>query len=130
MQPERPAPRVVKVTDTAKLLALEDTAAALGLVQRLPAQWLAESVVSGGRHYLWPGLWHRLSHRADISPHLRCELLLELRDQQKALSLLDIMPDDFAALPSVTSREELREVRQLMDSAVPVSELSENPRKN
>lgn len=30
MQPERPAPRVVKVTDTAKLLALEDTAAALG----------------------------------------------------------------------------------------------------
>ena len=40
------------------------------------------------------------------------------------------MPDDFAALPSVTSRDELREVRQLMDSAVPVSELSENPRKN
>jgi hypothetical protein len=130
MQPKRPVPRVVKVTDTAGLLALEDTAVALGLVQRLSAQWLAENVAPGGRHYLWPGLWHRLSHRADISPHLRCELLLELRDEQEALSLLDIMPHDFAALPSVTSRDELSQVRQLMDSAVLVSELSENPRKS
>jgi hypothetical protein len=127
MQPEQPLPHVVKVADTPGLLALADRAAALDLSQRLVAKWLAENLAPAGTHYLWPALWHSLSHRPEVSPHLRCELLLELRNEQHALSLLDIMPNDFEPLPSVASRAEASRVRQLMDSAGPFRERSETP---
>jgi hypothetical protein len=127
MQPEQYLPHVVKVTDTPGLLALEDKAAALDLSQRLVAEWLAERLAPAGKHYLWPALWHRLSHRPEVSPHLRCELLFELRNRQYALSLLDVMPQDFEPIPSVGSRSELIRVRQLMESATPVGEWSGRP---
>src|SRR5262249_27308515 len=51
--------------------------------ERLPApgeaasmpDWLAENVDPAGSHYLRAVLWHRLAHRPEVSPHLRCELL-------------------------------------------------------
>jgi hypothetical protein len=115
-------PRVLKAADTAALLALEDTAASLGLNQRLPPAWLHENVAPAGRHCLWPGIWHRLSHRPEVSPHLRCELLLQLRAGEQVLSLLDIMPADFAPLQEVTRRAEVVRVRRGMDSARSVGE--------
>lgn len=87
-----PVPRVVKAAGTAALPALEEKAARLGLSQRLPLEWLAENIAPAGRHYLWPGILHRLSHRPEVSPHLRCELLLQVRDGEQVLSLLDVMP--------------------------------------
>lgn len=69
-----------------------------GLSQRLLPAWLEENVAATGLHYLWPGLWHRLSHRPEVSLHLRCELLLQLRDGEQVRSLLDILPGDFEPL--------------------------------
>ncbi len=112
-----PVPRVVKAADTPALLALEDKAARLGLNQRLPSDWLAENIAQAGRHYLWPGIWHRFSHRLEVSPHLRCELLLQLLEGEQVLSLLDIMPADLESLASVTSRAEVVRVRRGMDAA-------------
>ena len=117
MAADPPVPLIVKTADTPALLALEDTAASLGLNQRLLPAWLDENVAPAGRHYLWPAIWHRLSHRPEISPHLRCELLLQLRDGEQVLSLLDIMPADLESLASVTSHAEVARVRQGMDSA-------------
>jgi hypothetical protein len=125
MAADPPVPRVVKAADTQALLALEDTAAILGLSQRLLPAWLEENVAATGLHYLWPGLWHRLSHRPEVSPHLRCELLLQLRDGEQVLSLLDIMPADFQPLVTVASRSEVLQVRHRMDSARSVREWTE-----
>lgn len=122
MAADPPVPRVVKNADTPTLMALEGKAASLGLNQRLVPGWLAENIAQAGRHYLWPGIWHRLSHRPEISPHLRCELLLQLRDGEQVLSLLDIVPADFEPLPTVISRAEVLRVRQAMDSSRSVRE--------
>jgi hypothetical protein len=125
MTADPPVPRVVKAADTQALLALEDAAANLGLSQRLLPAWLEENLAPAGLHYLWPGLWHRLSHRPEVSPHLRCELLLQLRGGEQVLSLLDIMPADFEPLLAVASRSEALRVRDKMDSARSVSEWTE-----
>jgi hypothetical protein len=74
-----PVPHEAKVPDSPALLRLEDTARRLELNQRLPGDWLDAHLDPGGTHYLRAGLWHRLSHRADIGPHLRCELLIQLQ---------------------------------------------------
>jgi hypothetical protein len=125
MPADPPVPRVVKVADTPALLALEHKAASLGLSQRLLPGWLAEHVAPAGRHFLWPALWHRLSHRPEISQHLRCELFLQLRDGEQVRSLLDVMPADFEPLLPVTSRAEALRVHQAMDSARSVREWDE-----
>jgi len=125
MAADPPVPRLVKAADTKALLALEDKAASLGLSQRLLPAWLGENVAPAARHYLWPGIWHRLSHRPEVSPHLRCELLLQLRGGEQVLSLLDIMPADFEPLLTVASRSEVLRVRHRMDLARSVREWTE-----
>ena len=125
MAADPPVPRVVKAADTQTLLALEDTAASLGLGQRVLLAWLDENVAPTGLHYLWPGFWHRLSHRPEVSPRLRCELLLHLRGGEQVRSLLDIMPADFEPLPTVASRSEVLRVHHRMDSARSVREWTE-----
>jgi hypothetical protein len=114
---------VTAVSDTAaSLLGLEEKAFRLGLSQRLLPDWLAENVDPSGSHYLRAVLWHRLSHRPELSPHLHCELLLQLRDGEQVLSLLDVMPQDFEALQSVSDRHLLLAVDRLMATARPVRE--------
>jgi hypothetical protein len=78
--------------------------------------------VPDGTHYLWPALWHSLSHRPDVPRHVRCELLITLRAGDRALSLLDVIPDGFTPLPRLTSREEGMQVRRLLDRAPSVRE--------
>jgi hypothetical protein len=113
---ERPRPQV-KAADSAALLGLEEKAFRLGLSQRLLPDWLAENIDPEGPHYLRAALWHRLSHRPEVSPHLRCELLLQLRDREQVLSLLDVLPQDFEALQPVSDRHLLLAVDRLMATA-------------
>jgi len=121
---ERPQPQV-KATDSPTLLGLEENAFGLGLSQRLLPDWLAENIDHSGSHYLRAALWHRLSHRPEVSPHLRCELLLQLRDGEQVLSLLDVMPQDFEVLQPVSDRHLLLAVHRLMATARPVREWDE-----
>lgn len=119
---EQPLPREVKVIDSASLFRLEERAGGLGLSQRLDPAWVQANAAPDGTHYLWPALWHSLSHRPDVPRHLRCELLITLRAGDRVLSLLDVIPDDFTPLPKVTSREEGMRVRRLLDRAPSVRE--------
>jgi hypothetical protein len=114
---EQPLPREVKVIDSASLFRLEERAGDLGLSQRLDPAWVRANAAPDGTHYLWPALWHSLSHRPDVPRHVRWELLITLRTGDRVLSLLDVIPDDFTPLPKVTSREEGMQVRQLLDRA-------------
>jgi hypothetical protein len=75
-----------------------------------------------GTHYLWPALWHNLSHRPEVPRHLRCELLITLHTGDRVMSLLDVLPDDFTPLSRVTSRGEGMQVSQLFDRAPSVRE--------
>src|SRR4051794_2584780 len=95
MPADSPLPRQVKVVDSSTLLGLERKAAVLRLSQRLLPAWLSSRLEPSGSHYLWPAIWHRLGHRPEISPHLRCELLLLLRDGEQVLGLLDVLLPDF-----------------------------------
>ncbi|MEV7653295.1 hypothetical protein AB0O39_03885 [Streptomyces anulatus] len=117
MDVERPLPREVKVIDSASLLRLEERAGDLGLSQRLDPTWVRANADPDGTHYLWPALWHTLSHRPDVPDHVRWELLITLRTGDRVVSLLDLLPDDFTPLPKVTSREEGMRVRRLLDQA-------------
>ncbi|MFF8966828.1 hypothetical protein ACF1BK_29215 [Streptomyces globisporus] len=119
---EPPLPREVKVIDSASLFRLEEQADDLGLSQRLDPAWVRASVAPDATHYLWPALWHTLSHRPDVPRHVRWELLITLHTGDRVLSLLDVIPDDFAPLPKVTSREEGMRVRRLLDQAPSVRE--------
>ncbi|MFD1829929.1 hypothetical protein ACFSJS_09655 [Streptomyces desertarenae] len=119
---DQPLPREVKVIDSASLFRLEERACGLGLSQRLDPAWVRANTASDGTHYLWPALWHSLSHRPDVPRHLRCELLIALRAGDHVLSLLDVIPDDFTPLPRVTSREEGMRVSRLLDRAPSVRE--------
>jgi hypothetical protein len=119
---EQPLPQEVKVIDSASLVRLEEQADDLGLSQRLDPAWVRANAVPDGTHYLWPALWHSLSHRPDVPRHVRCELLITLRAGDRALSLLDVIPDSFTPLPRVTSREEGMQVRRLLDRAPSVRE--------
>ncbi|MFD9409713.1 hypothetical protein ACFWBN_22230 [Streptomyces sp. NPDC059989] len=119
---DQPLPREVKVVDSASLFRLEERARDLGLSQRLDPAWVQANAAPDGTHYLWPALWHSLSHRPDVPRQLRCELLITLRAGDRVLSLLDVLPEDFTPLPRVTSREEGMQVRQLLDHAPSVRE--------
>ncbi|MDT0268676.1 hypothetical protein RM844_20530 [Streptomyces sp. DSM 44915] len=122
MHSDQPLPREVQVIGTASLVRLEERACALRLNQRWDPAWVRTHAAPDGAHYLWPALWHRLFHRPDIPRHLRCELLITLRAGDRVLSLLDVLPDDFAQLPKVTSRQELAQVRRLVEGALSVRE--------
>lgn len=122
MNSDRPVPRELKVLDTASLLRLEKRACELSLNQRLDPAWVEAHAASDGTHYLWPALWNSLFHRPDVPRQLRCELLIALRAGKHVMSLLDVLPDDFAPLPKVTSRDEGMQVSQLLNSSPTVRE--------
>ncbi|MFB7277219.1 hypothetical protein ACFCZV_08930 [Streptomyces hydrogenans] len=122
MEFEQPLPREVKVIDSAALFRLEERADDLGLSQRLDPAWVRANAAPDGTHYLWPVLWHSLSHRPDVPRHVRWELLITLRTGDRILSLLDVIPEDFTPLPKVTSRDEGMRVRRLLDRAPSVRE--------
>ncbi|MET8439061.1 hypothetical protein ABZV61_41660 [Streptomyces sp900116325] len=115
-------PRELKAVDSASLFRLEERASDLGLSQRLDPVWVQANAAPDGTHYLWPALWHGLSHRPDIPRQLRCELLITLGAGDRVRSLLDVLPDDFSPLPKVTSREEGMQVSPLFDRAPSVRE--------
>jgi hypothetical protein len=117
-----PIPRGAKVLDSAALLQLEAQAAELDLNQRLPLAWLSEHLAPAGRHYLRPGIWHRLGHRPEVPRHLRCELLIELADGEHLNSLLDLLPGSYGQLPSVRTRDEYLAMAAMMTQARSVRE--------
>ncbi|WP_328940431.1 hypothetical protein OG259_01105 [Streptomyces sp. NBC_00250] len=117
MDPDASVPRELKVLDTGSLLALEERALGLGLHQRLDPVWVEAHAAPGGRHHLWPALWNSLPHRPEVPRQLRCELLITLRDEEHVMSLLDVLPEDFAPLPKVTSRAEGLRVGRLLDTS-------------
>lgn len=119
---DQPLPRELKAVDSVSLLGLEERACDLGLSQRLDPAWERANVAPDGTHYLWPLLWHTLFHRPDVSRQLRCELLITLRTGDRVRSLLDVLPDDFAHLLRVTSREEGMQVSQFFDRALSARE--------
>ncbi|MGW7052916.1 hypothetical protein [Streptomyces sp. NPDC054887] len=119
---EQPLPREVKVIDSASLFRLQERAGGLGLSQRLNWAWVRANAAPDGTHYLWPALWHSLSHRPEVPRHVRWEVLITLRAGDRVLSLLDVIPDDFTPLPMVTSRDEGMQVRRLLDRAPSVRE--------
>ncbi|MFJ5302240.1 hypothetical protein [Streptomyces sp. NPDC088350] len=117
MNSDEPVLRELKVLDTAMLLGLEERACGFGFSQRLDPGWVRANAAPDGTHYLWPALWHRL-HEHPVAPRqLRCELLLTLCAGDRVRSLLDVTPDDFAALARVTSRDEGMRAGRLLDSA-------------
>ncbi|MEU9577001.1 hypothetical protein [Streptomyces chilikensis] len=119
---DQPVPREVKVIDSASLFRLEERACALGLNARLDPAWVQANAAPDGVHHLWPAVWNSLSHRPDVPRQLRCELLMTLRAGDRVVSFLDVLPEDFTPLPGVTSREEGRQVGQLLDRAPSVRE--------
>ncbi|MBP2586889.1 hypothetical protein J3A78_007367 [Streptomyces sp. PvR006] len=122
-----PVPREVKRLDTAALLALEERALELVLNQRLDPAWVEAHAASDGTHYLWPAVWNNLPHRPEVPRQLRCELLLALRGGQHVMSLLDMLPEDFAPLPRVTSRDEGMRVSRLLDESPTVGQWMSEP---
>ncbi|GAB7106625.1 hypothetical protein JCM4814A_49390 [Streptomyces phaeofaciens JCM 4814] len=122
MNSDQPVPRELKVLDTASLLEVEERACRLGLRQRLDPAWLRTNAAPEGTHHVWPVLWHNLSHRPDVPRQLRCELLISLRTGERVRSLLDVLPDDFTALPKATSRDEGIRAGRLLDDARTVRE--------
>ncbi|MEU9266191.1 hypothetical protein AB0E04_12160 [Streptomyces sp. NPDC048251] len=119
---DQPLPRELKAVDSTSLFRLEERACDLGLSQRLDPAWVQANAAPEGTHYLWPVLWHSLSHRPDVPRQLRCELLITLRAGDRVISLLDVLPDDFTPLSRVTSREEGMQVSQLFGHAPSVRE--------
>jgi hypothetical protein len=117
MNSDQLLPNELKAVATASLLELEQQALDLGLSRRLPQSWVAANAAPEGTHYLWPALWHSLSHRPDVPSHLRRELLIALRTGERIGSLLDVLPGDLAPLPRVTSRDEGMEVSRFLSSA-------------
>ncbi|MET8629172.1 hypothetical protein ABZW30_36485 [Kitasatospora sp. NPDC004669] len=106
MTAEPALPREVKALDTPALLRLEERALDLGLSQRLDPGWVRANAAPDGRHYLRPALWHGLTHRPELPGQLRCAVLLAVRTGEHVRSLLDVLPEDFAALPRAVPGEE------------------------
>ncbi|MBT2208314.1 hypothetical protein [Actinomadura sp. NEAU-AAG7] len=117
MTSDQPVPRELKAVDTASLLRLEERAHDLGLSRRQDLEWVCTNAAPDGDHYLWPALWHDLFHRPDVPRQLRCELLLALSAGGHGLCLLDVLPEDFTPLRTVTSRDEGLPVSRLLDRA-------------
>ncbi|MFE5581911.1 hypothetical protein [Kitasatospora sp. NPDC056531] len=125
MTTERELPRAVKALDTPALLRLEERALDLGLSQRLDPAWVRAHAAPGGRHYLRPALWHALSHRPELPGQLRCAVLLAVRTGEYLRSLLDVLPEDFTALPGAVPGEE--GLRWALGGAAPSVREWQNP---
>ncbi|MGW3042411.1 hypothetical protein ACWC9T_20790 [Kitasatospora sp. NPDC001159] len=106
MTAEPALPRDVKALDTPALLRLEERSLDLGLSQRLDPGWVRANAAPDGWHYLRPALWRDLAHRAELPAQLRCAVLLAMRTGEHVQSLLDVLPEDFAALPRAVPGEE------------------------
>ncbi|WP_432052311.1 hypothetical protein [Streptomyces xiamenensis] len=106
MNSDEPVPRELKVLDTASLVRLEERACELTLNQRLDPAWVQAHAAPDGSHYLWPAPWNSPPHRPGITRQIRCELLITLHAGDRVMSLLDVLPGDFAPLSRVTSRAE------------------------
>ena len=59
---------------------------------------------------------------------MRCELLLQFRNGEQILSFLDVLPEDYEALPSVLTRAEYERMAQQMAGARSVREYEESPK--
>ncbi|MFD5466481.1 hypothetical protein ACFWIQ_27150 [Kitasatospora sp. NPDC127059] len=114
MDAERALPGDLMAVDTPALLRLAERAADFGLSQRPDPAWLRTHAAPDGRHYLRAARWHALAHRPELPSRLRCDLVLELRTGEQLLSLLDVLPEDFARLSAVTSRDEGLPVARLL----------------
>ncbi|MFE5301701.1 hypothetical protein [Streptomyces sp. NPDC056632] len=122
MNSDEPVPRELKVLDTTALVRLEERACELSLNQRLDPEWVQANAAPDGTHYLWPALWNTLPHRPGIPRQIRCELLITLHAGDRVMSLLDVLPGDFAPLLKVTSRAEGMQVSRLLDGSPSVRE--------
>ncbi|MFF0549962.1 hypothetical protein ACFYUL_13480 [Streptomyces sp. NPDC004311] len=117
MEFDQPVPREVKAIDTASLRRLQERAGDLSLNARLDPSWVRAHAAPDGTHYLWPALWNSLSHRPDVPRQLRCEVLITLHAGDHVVSWLDVLPEDFAPLPRMTSREVGMRVSRLLDQS-------------
>jgi hypothetical protein len=115
-------PRTIRAVDTDQVLHLEEEAARMALSQRLPLDWLREHVAGAATHYLFPALVHELSHRPEVSPQWRCELLLTVRTGEQILSLLDVLPAAFQRLPETLDPSAKTDIANLMQQAISVRE--------
>lgn len=105
-------PRTVRAVDLQTLLRLERQAAALGLNQRLPEDWLLQHASPEQAHFLSPALWHL---KPGTNPHLRCELLLTTTSGQRIFNLLDVTREAFESLSETLSIEEESSVREQLN---------------
>ncbi|CAM5608663.1 hypothetical protein [Streptomyces hirsutus] len=121
-------PRMIRAVDTDQLLLLELEAARLGFSQRLPADWLREHAQAAAVHYLFPALEHWLSHRPEVSPQWRCELLLTVRTGEEVLSLLDVRPASFEELAEMLDATAKTDIAARMRRALSVREWAERER--
>ncbi|MFI1398562.1 hypothetical protein [Streptomyces sp. NPDC020681] len=115
-------PRTIRAVDTKQLLLMEEEAARLGFSQRLPADWLQKHADAESVHYLFPAMEHRLSHRPEVSPQWRCELLLTVRTGEEVLSLLDVLPATFQGLPETLDATAKADIAARMKRAITVRE--------
>ncbi|MFD0655329.1 hypothetical protein I1A49_45900 [Streptomyces malaysiensis subsp. malaysiensis] len=121
-------PRTIRAVDTDRLLMLEEEAARLGFSQRLPTDWLREHTEAAAVHYLFPAMEHWLSHRPEVSPQWRCELLLTVRTGEEVLSLLDVLPATFQGLPETLDATAKADIAARMKRLPAVREWAERER--
>ncbi|MDJ0466278.1 hypothetical protein [Streptomyces sp. H27-C3] len=110
-------PRTIRAVDTEQLLDLEREAGAYGFSQQLPVDWLRDHLAPGATHYLSPALVHHLSHRPEVSPQWRCELLLTAPSGEQFLSLLDMLPATFGKLPETLDATVKTDIASRMERA-------------
>ncbi|MFJ2193819.1 hypothetical protein ACIOJE_38700 [Kitasatospora sp. NPDC087861] len=118
-------PRTVRAVDTDQLLALEQEAATCGFSQRLPLDWLQEHLSAEATHYLVPTLVHRLSHRPEVSPQWRCQLLLTVRTGEQIWGLLDVLPGTFDKIPETLDAAAKKDIASRIERAVTQREWAE-----
>jgi hypothetical protein len=109
-------PSLVKAVSTPELVRLDTEAIEFRLNRNHGADWLPKYADPEATHFLRPFMLHRLSHRPEVSPHLRCMLLLRMRDGQQVFSLLDVMPASFDALPDTLDTTTKTRIAHLLDA--------------
>ncbi|WP_058047495.1 hypothetical protein [Streptomyces roseifaciens] len=112
-----PLPRTIRAVSTERLLLLEEEAAALGFSQRLPVEWVREHAAASATHHLFPLFVHELRHRPEVSPQWRCHLLLTVVTGEEIVSLLDVRPESFQALPETLDPAAKTDVHRRMQRA-------------
>ncbi|MFC5147545.1 hypothetical protein [Streptomyces aureoversilis] len=112
-----PFPRTVRALGTEQLLLLEEEAAALRFNRRLTVEWVREHAAASATHYLFPLFVHELRHRPEVSPQWRCHLLLTVVTGEEIVSLLDVRPASFQALPESLDPATKTDVRRRMQGA-------------